>query len=501
MNDLDTEIRRAMRELADAAPPARAPETFRREFSMSQEPDAGQRGGASRWLLATAATLVVGLVGVVLVMATSDDEPAAITSAPVITALTGDALLDELSGRRWVALERFDDPSPTARTPEFTVMRSSTGATVDGFDGCNTYGGSFELDGATVKGGEFTSTTVDCDVDTLRFAGSIELLPDAATLELLDADGEPLARFHDLAQLTPASADDMPFTFFLDGLESMGFGVSGVGFTRCTRVSWDDTDDGVEVALLETDACNPALSRGVASDWLADVTRNGADALLTPDGLLLASGDSTLQLRRLEAVEPDPDGVTLAAGAVFGFQPGSSTSVDDVLAALVPRFGEPDVDSGWIPAERSVDDDGYVTVYGPCRELTDYRELWWGDLSFGFWATGSRSLLHFWKVGDPQIRPFLVPDVEVGSATPTGLTTEDGVGVGDPATSIPDRFDVSDQEAFFGFDPSGEPEIVTVLSANPAYRGGGVAFATIGGLYVVVDGVVIGFGAETFTSC
>jgi hypothetical protein len=486
MNSLDTEIRRAMGELANAAPPAREPESFRREFSVPRDPGSGNRGGASRWLLATAATMVVGLVGVVLVIATSDDPSATITTAPITTAptvgLTGDALLDELSSRRWVALERFDDPSPTARTPEFAVTSSDGSASVEGFDGCNTYSGTFELDGATVESGEFTSTT------------------DADTLLLSDLDGSPLARFHDLDQLTPATDDDMPYTFFVDDLESVGFGVSGVGFTRCTRVDWDDTDDGVKVTLLETDSCNVASSEGAASDWLADVTRNGADALLTPDGLLLASGDSTLQLRRLEEVEPDPNGVTLAAGAVFGFQPGNGTSVDDVLAALVPRFGEPDIDSGWIPAERSVHD-GNVTVYAPCRELTEYRELWWGDLSFGFWATGSRSMLHFWKVGDPQIRPFLVPDVEVGSTTPTGLTTEDGVGVGAPATSIPDRFDVSDQEGFFGFDPSGEPEIVTVLSANPAYRSGGVAFATIGGLYVIVDGVVIGFGAETFTSC
>jgi hypothetical protein len=45
--------------------------------------------------------------------------------------------------------------------------------------------------------------------------------------------------------------------------------------------------------------------------------------------------------------------------------------------------------------------------------------------------------------------------VEVGPATPTGWTTEDGVGVGDPATSIPDRFGISDSEQYFGFDPSG----------------------------------------------
>ncbi len=202
-------------------------------------------------------------------------------------------------------------------------------------------------------------------------------------------------------------------------------------------------------------------------------------------------------LRRLEVVEPDPDGVTLAAGAIFGFQPGVGTGPDDVLAELVPRFGEPDFDSGLLPAERNVDDDGNVTVYSPCGGRAEYRELWWGDLSFGFWVDGSRTFLHYWKVGDERITAFLVPDVEVGPATPTGLTTEDGVGVGDPVTSIPDRFDVSDSVRSYG--PLNDPVIFSVQSANPAFTPGSVVSPTVGGLYVVVDGEVIGFGAESFS--
>ena len=499
---LDTEIRRAMGELANAAPPARPPESFTQtvsEFAPLQTSGGSGSDNSRGWLLAAAATVIVAVVGVSLIVANTDDSSTTITGVPTTVGpdpgldeepLSGDALLNELADRRWVALERFDDPSPTARTPEFRVTATSGGAIVEGFDGCNTYRGPYD-------GDEFTSTTVGCDVETLGFSSSIELLPGASTLELLDPAGSPLARFHDLDTLTPASADDMPYTFFGDDLESVFFGVSGVGVGACTRVSWEESADGVTVSLLEgLDNC---LSRdGPIGGWLADVTSDGADALLGPDGLLLADESQTLYLRRLPVVEVDPDGITLAAGAAFGFQPGLGTSADDVLAALVPRFGEPDLDSGWLPAERAVDDDGNVTVYSPCRELTEYRELWWGDLSFGFWETGSRSFLHYWKVGDERITAFLVPDVEVGSATPSGLTTEDGVGVGDPASAIPDRFNISDAEENFGFDPSGEPSIFSVLSTNPAFAPGR-GFPTLSGLYVVLDGEVIGFGAESFT--
>lgn len=326
MNHLDTEIRRAIGELANAAPPMREPDSFRREFD---DGPTTTESGTSRWLLAAAAKVVVGLVGVVLVVATSDDTPTAIAPAPDTAgpatgvptgALAGDALLDELSGRRWVALERFDDPSPTARTPEFTVTSSSGAPFVDGFDGCNTYGGTFQLDDATVEGGEIASTTVGCDVETLGFGGTIELVPDAGTLLLSDLDGSPLARFHDLAQLPPASADDMPYTFFGDDLDSVAFGFLGDGRAGCTRIGWEESTDGVRIELLEIlDGCS--FEDGPLGGWLAAI------------------------------VEPDPDGVTLAAGAIFGVEPGLGTGPDDVLDEVVPRLGQPDADSGWLPAE------------------------------------------------------------------------------------------------------------------------------------------------------
>ena len=520
IDPLDTEIRRAMGELANAAPPARPPESFdtdplATEFEPLRTASAsttGESTGHRRRLLAVAATVIVAVAGVAVVVVNSDGDPTAISGVPTTPTapnapttpenipLADDALVSELADRRWVALERFDDPSPTARTPEFTVTSTPNGPAVAGFDGCNGYAGAFELDGNSIVGGEITSETVGCDAETLGFGGSIELVPDASTLVLAGADGSPLARFHDLALLDAASADDMPYTFFVDGLEGVGFTVDGVGATPCTRVGWNDTADGVRVELLETDACNLNLTGDrPASGWLADVTENGADALLAPEGIVLADDSSALYLRRLSVVEPNPDGITLAAGAVFGFQPGVGTGPDDVLAELVPRFGEPDFDSGLLAAERNVDDDGNVTVYSMCGDRAEYRELWWGDLSFGFWVDGSRTFLHYWKVGDERITAFLVPDVEVDPTTPTGLTTEDGVGVGDPATSIPDRFDISDSEQFFGYDPSGDPVIFSVLSANPAFTPSNVASPTIGGLYVVVDGEVIGFGAESFS--
>lgn len=504
MNDLDTEIRRAMGELADAAPPAREPDSFGLRFDDERERTA-RSSGTSRWLLAAAATVVVGLVGVALAVVMSGDSSETIVqgpdSAPPTDALTGDALLAELSGRRWVALERFDDPSPTARAPEFTVTSSSDGASIDGFDGCNTYGGAIRLDGATVAGGEIASTTVGCDVETLGVGGTIELFPDSTTLVLSDVDGSPLARFHDLARLRPASADDMPYTFFGDDLDSVAFVVSGIGFTECTRVGWEDSTDGVRVELLETDPDCP-LEFGPLGGWLAAIAEPSAEALATSDGILLANPAMTLQLRRLAVAEPDPDGITLAAGAIFGIEPGLGTGPDDVLAEVVPRLGEPDLDTGWLPPERTVADDGTVTDIVPCAELTEYRELHWGDLSFGFWATGSRTFLQHWTVGDRRARSLAVPVTEPpATESPTGLTTEDGVAVGDPVTAIPDRFDTSRSEQFFGLDSDSPIGVVTVLSANPDFTPGSVTPPTRGGSYNYLEsvGVVVAFGAESFS--
>lgn len=440
-------------------------------------------------------------VGVALVVATSDDSPDTLTSS-VVTAptavLTGPALIDELAGRRWVALERFDDPSPTARAPEFTVTPTSSGAVIDGFDGCNTYGGEFTIEATSTADDEVSSTSIGCDDETLSFAGSIEMFPDAATLLLSDRDGTPVARFHDLARLSPASVDDMPSTFFGDDLAGVTFDVSGVGRGGCARVGWEESADGVRVELLEIIGdCQP--DDGPLGGWLAAITDPAATAFVAPDGILLADDSSTLYLRRLPVVEPDPDGVTLAAGAIFGIEPGPGTGPDDVLAQIVPRLGQPDTDTGWLPAERTVADDGTVTRMTPCPDLTDYRELHWGDLSFAFWGAGSRSLLQVWNVGDGPAIGFDVPTTSLPTAgPPTGLQTEDGVGVGDPVTAIPDRFDTSDVEQVVGFDPDDDVGRIMVRSSNPAFTPGSVSPPIRGGEYMVIDGVVVGFGAQAF---
>ncbi|HSM66718.1 MAG TPA: hypothetical protein VK860_10475, partial [Ilumatobacteraceae bacterium] len=195
----------------------------------------------------------------------------------------------------------------------------------------------------------------------------------------------------------------------------------------------------------------------------------------------------------------DPDGVTLAAGAIFGIEPGLGTGPDAVLAEIAPRLGPPDADSGWLPAERTVTPAGTVTVLTPCPDLTRYRELHWGDLSFAFWGAGSRAQLQYWNVGDGPAIGFDVPETNLPSAAPpTELETEDGVGVGDAVTAIPDRFDTSGIEQVFGSDPTDTVGRVTVLSSNPAFTPGSVASPTRGGGYIVVDDVVVGFGAQTF---
>jgi hypothetical protein len=87
---LDTEIRRAMGELANAAPPVRPPESLGTEFgpletvgtSSSLASGPSSESGARRWVLAAAAAVVVAVVGVSLVFVTSDDSTTSISDTP-----------------------------------------------------------------------------------------------------------------------------------------------------------------------------------------------------------------------------------------------------------------------------------------------------------------------------------------------------------------------------------------------------------------------------------
>ncbi len=196
------------------------------------------------------------------------------------------------------------------------------------------------------------------------------------------------------------------------------------------------------------------------------------------------TGDPAMPL-----VQLDPDGITIAAGAIFGFVPGRGTGPDEVLPVVNDRLGPPDHDTGWIDVN---------TVYIPCAGLTNYREIWWGDLSMGFWGLGSGTYFHFWNVGDRELMMFILPEVDVPSPTrTTGLSTEHGISIGDLIGDVVDLPNaVSNDLPTQNQDASLITNVVsTVPGADPA----SINPTSRSGSYLSDDGEVIAFGGESLT--
>lgn len=194
--------------------------------------------------------------------------------------------------------------------------------------------------------------------------------------------------------------------------------------------------------------------------------------------------------RRFPVVAVDPDGVTIAAGSIFGLTPGRGVGPDDAVAAVTPQLGEPDHDTGWMSVN---------TQIRPCRDFTEYRELWWGDLSLGFWGLGSATYFHYWVVGDRRSVEFSIPAIDVpGQPTPTMLVTDQNVGVGDPITAIPNDANVTTMSRSEGARVSESSDVVRVAvrSTDPAQP---AASGSRFGSYLAVDGEVVAFGAESLS--
>jgi hypothetical protein len=461
----------------------------------------GRRG---RVLLAAAA-IVILIAGLVFVTGRSDDGTVELDPAGDLDpdALRGDDLFGELEDRRWLALERYDDPSPTVLTSDVTFTGSADSPEIVGHDGCNAYGGTFTLAGASLEDASLSAEGEACDVEVLSLESGqqIELLPDADSFVLHTDDGARSARFTDLASLTPATADDMPGVWRMDD-QSVEFTFGGRGVVGlCTGLTWDERDGGV-VVLLGADqrGCEDVANDDdqiefspVAAE-IRELTTDGADVFRSADALLLVGELGAIELRTLPTVEVRPDQVTIAAGALFGVEPGVGVSPDDVIDAVAPVLGAPDQDTGWIE-HRNLD--APIQTCG----LGNYREIAWGDLVTGFWGAGSRSVLLFWSVGDRRINAWITPESELAPPTgPSGVTTEHGVGIGDPIDAIPDRFNITWTDWATGderFDPGADVQLVIVASRNPRGTPGNLEPASRAGGYLVIDGTVAAFGAAT----
>jgi heat shock protein HslJ len=101
-----------------------------------------------------------------------------------------------LEGTAWVLIAGVD-PAP-ANPPTLTLA----GGEASGFNGCNTYGGGYELDGASITFGELRSTLMACpDAETATertYMSAIEAV-DAWAVEngelVLSTGGEETLRY------------------------------------------------------------------------------------------------------------------------------------------------------------------------------------------------------------------------------------------------------------------------------------------------------------------
>lgn len=450
-------------------------------------------------LVLVAAAAVVAVVAAAVVLRSPSDEldPA---------ALTGSALFDELDGRTWYALERFDDPSPSSLTSVVTFSGTADAPEMTAHDGCTAYGGAFTLDGRTIVGDDIAVPGSDCGVDVLAIepGHQIELRPDDVSFTLLDESGNPVASFVDGDSLAPATADVMPFTWFVDDLETVSFNDTGRGVaTLCTLLAWEERDGRILVTLPDPDAhsCggfedeDGVIEFSPVGRRLRELTLGGTEVRRVSDGLLLVGDDSAIQLRTIPTAIVDPTGVTIAAGALFGIEPGLGVTPDELVAAAEPVLGAPDVDSGWLDG-RDLGDIGSFITCG----LDDYREIVWGDLVSGFWGSGSRTVLAFWYVGDRRILSSSLPDAQhPAQAGRSGLATEHGVSIGDPSDEIPDRPNMTRIDRSAGdprFDGSTDVVRTDVISTNPRATRANLETPILGGSYLTIDGTVAAFGSE-----
>lgn len=454
--------------------------------------DHSARAHRRAWAVLAAALVVALIVGAVLVGGRSEDGAVELVPAePASTALTGDALFAELAGRRWLALERFDDPSPTVLTSDVSFTGSTERPEIVAHDGCNAYGGTFRFDGTTISEPQFNAEGEACEIDVLTLVGDrrLELFPGADTFVLQAVDGTALARFTDIDSLIPTTPAELSGLRYVDRLEAVEFVPGGLGIANlCTRLTWEERDDRVMVDLRSTCERGPLEPSRVAIE-IQDITTGGAEVLTTPAGVVLVGERGAVELRNLPIADVADDGITIAAGSLFGIRPGLGVTPDELIEAVDPVLGAPDQDTGWIDHRN---DGPPIQTCG----LNDFREIAWGDLVAGFWGSGSRTVMLYWYVGDQRVVGWNTPDSELAAPNAaTGLTTEQGVGIGDDADAIPDRFNVAHVEGI-EVRPGDTIEQVIVKTRNPDSTVDDLEPATVGGGYVIVDGSVVGFGAQ-----
>lgn len=216
-----------------------------------------------------AAAAVVVVVLLTIGQRVRDDETSATIPPPGETdsdgdspqldpdALTDLALADALVGRQWIQVQRFDQPVPTSVSATIGVVGSASSLEVNGHDGCNPYGAQLTIDGNAITVGDRAADRPDCGYETLALTSGqrIQVVPGVSTFDLFDEAGDAIARFADVDTLEPATVDDLPGTWLLDGGRAISLTDFGTGLTPCMQLRWERDDGRLTTDTFEFGFC------------------------------------------------------------------------------------------------------------------------------------------------------------------------------------------------------------------------------------------------------
>lgn len=472
----------------------------------------------SRWAAfgAVAAVVAIVVVGILIIGPDGGDDGAPTTlpppdetdsDAPQLDpdALTDLALAEALLGRQWIQVERFDQPVSTSVSATIDVLGVAPSLGVNGHDGCNVYGVNLTIDGNAITVSDRSPDRFECQYETLALTSGqrIQIVPGVATFDLFDETGDAIARFADLDTLEPATADDLPGTWLLDGGNMVSLTDFGTGQTPCMQLQWDLDSGQLTSETFDFGLC-PTPSERSPEDEVIVV----ADELLTMGAGVRRVGSNLLLIREFRAVilyslpdvEVDPNGVTLAAGTAFGITPGLGVDPEATVATVTAALGLPTDDTGWVDPETLLAD-GERRPFALACDLNEYRLVRWGDLEFSFARTGSRTALAYWGVGDSELLRAGAPSAadRLPEPEPSDLATEHGVRVGDSRASIPRVLGVGGR-TIVGTDPAVPEEFIVSIVSRAEARplSGDETFR--GGSYHVIGDEIVGFGT-TMGAC
>ncbi len=194
-------------------------------------------------------------------------------------------------------------------------------------------------------------------------------------------------------------------------------------------------EDGgiVSVAFQSTPECVPA-DADPRLRLLEEAFSTGAQLRVdATSGQLQVGTDEGVALTKVVASA----GLDLARGAAYGYYAGQYVaSVDDLVASISEQLGEPSHDTGWFvtpPPERPGEPD--------CLADMTTRAIWWGDFVVWLWPderlTGGT--IWNWTLGAQPTDVNVFADTPY-TPTPSGLTTVEGFGVGQPMSSVDDHY-------------------------------------------------------------